>query len=78
MSASSTPGKLPAGSADRMCECARAEGHAFPSHREASAAGGRVQHSPSGHADWVRTVLARPRNQRESANWTPSVIELLV
>ena len=48
MSASSTPGKLPAGSADRMCECARAEGQAWPSHRSASATGGRLQHSPSG------------------------------
>jgi hypothetical protein len=74
MSASSTPGKLPAGSADKMCECARAEGHAFPSHRSASAAGGRAQHSPSGHADRLRMVVSRPRNQRESVNGTPSVI----
>src|ERR1700689_3731138 len=74
MSASSTPGKLPAGSADKMCECARAEGQAWPSQRPASAAGGRLQHSPSGHADRVLVVASRPRNQRECSYGTPSVI----
>ena len=74
MSASSTPGKLPAGSADRMCECARADGHALPSHRSASATGGRLQHSPSGQAERFLVVASRPRNQRECSNGTPKVI----
>ena len=59
MSASSTPGKLPAGSADRMCEWARAEGQAWPSHRSASAVGGRLQHSPSGQAERVLVLVSR-------------------
>ena len=47
------------GSADRMCECARAEGQARPSQRAASAAGGRWQHSPSGQAE-VRRISRLP------------------
>src|SRR5580658_1433611 len=70
---SSTPGKLPDGSASSTCECARADGQAMPSHRAASAAGGRWQHSPDGQPDVVRSVVSRPRNQRECSYGTPSV-----
>src|SRR5260370_27217320 len=71
---SSTPGKLPVGSADRMCECARADGQARPSQRAASRAGGRWQHSPSGHEEVWRMTVSRPRNHRECSDGTPSVI----
>src|ERR1022692_4799542 len=74
MSASSTPGKLPDGSADKMCECARADGQAMPSQRAASRAGGRWQHAGSGQDDVLRLVVSRPRNQGASSNGTPSVI----
>src|SRR5258708_38927676 len=74
MSAASTPGKLPEGSADKMCECARADGQAMPSQRAARRAGGRWQHDGSGHADLVRLTVSRPRNHLASSNGTPSVI----
>lgn len=57
-----------------MCECARADGHAMPFHRAASATGGRWQHSPSGHRDVVRSVVSRPRNQRLWSYGAPRVI----
>ena len=78
MSTSSTPGKDPAGRADRMCECALADGQAMPSQRSARAAGARWQQSPSGQRDRVRRVDSRPRNQREWSNGTPSVIAYAV
>ena len=69
MSASSTPGKLPAGSADRMCECARAEGQACPSHRSASATGGPAAAARRpGRPNASAWSLSRPRNQRECSN----------
>src|ERR1700684_1153293 len=74
MSTSSTPGKAPDGSTDRMWLWARADGHAWPSQRSARAAGARWQHSPSGHSDVVLIVDSRPRNQRESPNGTPKLI----
>src|SRR5260370_18725818 len=74
MSAWSTPGKLPNGSADRIWECPRADGHAIPSQRAASLAGGRRQQDGSGQVERVRLVVSRPRNQRASSKVTPSVI----
>ena len=52
----------------------RADGQARPSQRAASAAGGRWQHSPAGHAEVQRIGVSRPRNQRECSNGTPRVM----
>src|SRR5688500_6146238 len=74
-SVSSTPGKAPGGMAASRCECARADGHALPSHSDVSEAGGRLQQLGSGQLDVARAVVSRPRNHFTCWYGTPMLSE---
>ena len=69
---SSTPGKVPGGTAASRWEWARALGQACSAHRAARSAGGRRQHAGSGQLDVARTVVSRPWNHFTCANGTPT------